>query len=199
MNLFVNNEAKCKKNIDLLNILNEIIKTNKSYVLRGGLAIALYYKKIYRCHKDIDLYLDSKDFTFWQNFFSEKYIFKKVSIPSHCPEIMYALYEKSEHIGHIIFIDDLNNNKNIITQVYRQKRHYNSEIINKYSQYIPMTEEAINLALSNFEEPVMEIRLGSKKVNILNIKYLKEQKIFGILYRREEEDEDMKYYFNCVI
>lgn len=199
MNLFVNNEAKCKKNIDLLDVLNQIIKTNKSYILRGGLAIALYYKKIYRCHKDIDLYLDFKDFAFWQTFFPKEYFFRRVEIPRHSPEIMYALYKESQHLAHIIFINDLNNRQDILIQVYRQKIYHDVNILEKYSKYIPIKEEDRIKALQTQNNLVTKIRIENKEINILDIKYLKEQKIFGILYRGEQEDEDMKYYFNCVI
>lgn len=183
MNLFTNDEAKCRENINLLNILSEIIKTNKLYILRGGLAIALFYNKIYRCHKDIDLYLDYNDFYFWNDFFSERYEFKRSNIPKHCSAKMYNFSLGGNHLGHIVFIKDLIKKENIINQVYQQKRYDDPYLLSKYSKYIPMTKEAVNIAIHNFEEPVIEIKLGEKKINILNIKYLKEQKIFSILYR----------------
>jgi uncharacterized protein YkuJ len=199
MNLFTNPESKCKKNIDLLNILSEITKTNKPYILRGGLAIALYFKKIYRCHKDIDLYLDDKDFVFWNSFLSKKYQFKKSNIPKHCPEKMYDFCSAENHLGHIIFINDLTKKENIINQIYRQKKYDDPYLLNRYSKYIPITKQAQNIALSNFEEPIIEIQFEGENIKILNIKYLKEQKIFGIVYRNKSEDNDMKYYFDCVI
>jgi len=199
MNLFINDESKCQKNIDLLNILTEIIQTNKFYILRGGLAIALYYKKIYRCHKDIDLYLDSKDFDFWNSFFSKKYQFRKSKIPNNSTDKMYDFSLNENHFGHIVFVEDLTKKENIINQIYKQKKYNDPYILNKYSKYIPITKDAKDLALSKFENPTLDIEFQSKKIKILNIKYLKEQKIFGIIYRKKSEDHDMKYYFNCVI
>lgn len=200
MNLFINDEAKCDKNINLLNILNEIIKTNKLYVLRGGLAIALFYNKIYRCHKDIDLYLDYNDFYFWNNFFCEKYEFQKSKIPKHCPEKMYNFSSGANHLGHIVFIKDLIKKENIINQVYQQKRYNDPDLLNKYSKYVPMTKEAVNMALHNFEEPVIKINFGEKNINVLNIRYLKEQKIFSnILKHKKDQDDDLSFYFNLLI
>ena len=71
--------------------------------------------------------------------------------------------------------------------------------IDKNSKFIPIKEEDKIKALQIETNPVIKIQIDHKQINVLDVKYLKEQKIFGILYRNKEEDEDMKYYFNCVI
>lgn len=201
--LFINEESKCKKNIELLNILDEVIKTEKFYILRGGLAIALYYKKIYRCHKDIDFYFDNKDFSFWLSFFRSKYYLKKSRIPFGCQDKMYEISNNKEHIGHIVFIDNINNKKNILKQIYNTKECADVQIISKYSKFMHMNMTDKIKEIENGEDPIMKIDYQDKQINILNIKYLEGQKIFASARKLQIEernlDSDLKFYFNLSI
>ncbi len=44
-------------------------KNNKKPIIVGGFASRLIYGKPYRNHKDIDIFIDAKDFDFWKEYF----------------------------------------------------------------------------------------------------------------------------------
>ena len=200
MNLFTDKEFYCEKNKELASILSDVINTKKFYILRGSLAIALYFKKFYRCYKDIDFYMDDKDIDFWINFFSKKYIVKKCFIPISRDQKMFQLIKDQEHMGHLVFIKDPYDKKNMLKQIYTQRfLDERNDIIAKYSKYIPVTQNERNKALESKEDIITEIEVDNTKINILNIKYLKEQKIFAKIYNQDKlapVDNDLEFYFN---
>jgi hypothetical protein len=200
MNLFINKDSYCEKNKELLSILSEVVNFKKFYILRGSLAIALYFKKFYRCYKDIDFYMDDKDTDFWIKFFSKKYIVKKCFIPASRNQKMFQLIKDKEHMGHLVFIKDTNDKKNMLKQIYTQRFFDGrNDIIEKYSKYIPVTQSERNKALESEEEITTEIEIDNTKINILNIKYLKEQKVFAKIYNEDKFapiDNDLEFYFN---
>lgn len=200
MNLFINKDFYCEKNKELVSILSEVVNFKKFYILRGSLAIALYFKKFYRCYKDIDFYMDDKDTDFWISFFSKKYIVKKCFIPASRNQKMFQLIKDKEHMGHLVFIKDTNDKKNMLKQIYTQRfLDGRNDIIEKYSKYIPVTQSERNKALESEEEIITEIEIDNTKINILNIKYLKEQKIFAKIYNEDKFapiDNDLEFYFN---
>jgi hypothetical protein len=200
MNLFINKDFYCEKNKELVSILSDVVEAKRFYILRGSLAIALYFKKFYRCYKDIDFYMDCKDMDFWINFFSKKYIVKKCFIPISRSQKMFQLIKDEEHMGHLVFIKDTYDKKNMLKQIYTQRfLDERNDIIEKYSKYIPVTQNERNKALESEEDIITEIKIENTKINILNIKYLKEQKIFAKIYNQDKFasiDNDLEFYFN---
>jgi hypothetical protein len=76
-----NSFQKCEKNYKFINLLQLISESQKQHILFGGFSLVVYYKKIYRCHKDIDISFLYEDLNFWKIFFN-KLGFKEKAILS---------------------------------------------------------------------------------------------------------------------
>lgn len=58
-------KADCKKNTNNLKLMEAIGRAGKPFVFFGALSLALYYKKYYRCHNDIDTMILKQDKDWW--------------------------------------------------------------------------------------------------------------------------------------
>lgn len=66
------NNPEALKNKHIFTIIEKIAETaelnNKQYIIGGGGSLAIYYDKIIRKHKDLDLYILKEDLDFWRGF-----------------------------------------------------------------------------------------------------------------------------------
>ena len=66
------NNPEAISNKELCKIVEFAAKTAeinyKKYIIGGGIALAIYYNKIVRKHRDLDLYILKEDFNFWKSF-----------------------------------------------------------------------------------------------------------------------------------
>ena len=79
-----------------------------------------------------------------------------------------------------------------------QKKDF-GQVINTLKAVAEEKVKSIQEELESKEEIITEIEIDNTKINILNIKYLKEQKIFAKIYNQDKlapVDNDLEFYFN---
>lgn len=58
-------DPSCERNRFLVTIVQFVAEQNKPYFIGGGFALVFSSGKIYRCHKDIDIFFLPEDKEFW--------------------------------------------------------------------------------------------------------------------------------------
>jgi len=62
-------DLEYNKNKDIFKYIDLVSKSVKPYAIGGGISLSIYYDKIYREHKDLDIYILKKDIDYWINLF----------------------------------------------------------------------------------------------------------------------------------
>lgn len=159
-------DAFCKKNKILIDLVENLSLLDKEFVFFGGIALILYFKKIFRCHNDIDIFILRQDTSFWKKHFQDLgYRFFADGI------FKFQVYDKNCRLATLV--------------VYENWSIYNIEL----KKMVKKNEKLPTYKILNIDNKLYRV------ANPDHIKETKLKKINRYFYRQNKDFTDLINYF----